>query len=203
MMGTLKDEWNTLFLQTITALAVAGIKLDGETICIVGYIITIGTLTLHSGTKPIINDILIWSNNIPAILIYFKCVCKVFQKYLVSFRLDKYKFLENRVEFVGHDLTPDGNYPAASKVDLITDWKLPLASQSLHSFVGMVIFYHKYAPYLEMRIKPLRKLIKDYFRKPILLIAWSPDIISLLHDIKLCITTSTVLARFDSAKIFF
>ena len=53
MMGTFKDECDTLLLQTITPLAAAGIKLDGETIRIVGYIITIGTLTLHSGTKSI------------------------------------------------------------------------------------------------------------------------------------------------------
>ena len=126
---------------------------------------------LHSGTKSIIDDILIWENNIPAILIYFDCVCKVFQEYCVSFRLDKCKFLENRVEFVGHDLTPDGNCPASSKFDLIIDWEIPLSGQSLHSFVGLVIFYYKYSPYLKMRVKPLTKLIKDYFRKHIPLTA--------------------------------
>ena len=107
------------------------------------------------------------------------------------------------MEFVGHDLTPEGNYPAASKFDLIADWKLPMTGQSLHSFVGLIIFYHRYAPYLEMRIKPLRKLISDYFKQPIPLMVWSPDLIELFNDIKICITSSPVLARFDPSKLTF
>ena len=121
MMGDLKDELDALFLQTILSLSKSGIKLGGDLINISGSTITVGDLKFHSRTTSIIYAILIWSNSIPAILIYFECVCKVFQKYRVSFRLDKYKFLENRVEFFGHDLTPDGNCPAASKFDLISD----------------------------------------------------------------------------------
>ena len=95
MMGNLKDEWDDSFLQTIIALSVSGTgtKVDGEKIRIVGSTITVGDLSLYSGTKSIIDDMLICSNNIPAILVYFECVCKVFQKYRVSFRLDKYKYL--------------------------------------------------------------------------------------------------------------
>ena len=109
---------------------------------------------------------------------------KVFQKYRNSFRLDKCKLLENRVEFAGHDLTPDINCPAASRLNLITDWELPLSDQSLYSFVGLVIFYHRYDPYLELRIKTLRKLIKDYFHKPIPLMAWSPVLIIFFMTLK-------------------
>ena len=73
-----------LFIQIIPTLYVSSTKLDGETIRIVGSTITIGDLILHSGTKSIIDDIIIWLNTIPTILIYFECVCKVFQKYRVD-----------------------------------------------------------------------------------------------------------------------
>ena len=89
----------------------------------------------------------------------------MFQKSRASFRFDKCVFLKERVEFVGHDLNADGNYPAAGKFDVIRDWILPTTGQSLHSFFGMVIFYHRYVSYLEIRIKPLRKILKTYFRK--------------------------------------
>ena len=62
------------------------------------------------------------------------------------------------------------------------------------------MFYHRYAPYLEMRIKPLRSLIKKYFRTDIPLLAWTPNIITLFHDIKVSITSSPVLARYDPSK---
>ena len=104
---------------------------------------------------------------------------------------------------MGHDLTLDGNYPAASKLNLITDWALYLSGQSLHSVVELVIFYHKYAPYFEIHIKMLRKLIKDYFRKTILLMAWSPVLIENFHGIKVCITSSPVLVRFDPNRFTF
>ena len=67
------------------------------------------------------------------------------------------------LEFVGHDLTPDGNYPAARKFDMINDWALYFTGQGLQSFIGLIIFYHKYAQYLEIRIKPLHQLLKQYF----------------------------------------
>ena len=102
-----------------------------------------------------------------------------------------------------HDLTPDGNYPTANKFNLIRDWVLPLSGQSLHSFVGLVIFYHNYAPYLEMRIRSLRRIIKYYFRKHIPLMAWYPVLIELFQDIKVCIKSSPVFVRFDPAKLTF
>ena len=104
-------------------------------------------------------------------------------------------FLLDRVEYVGHDLLADGNCPAQSKFDMIRDWEIPSTGSSLHSFVGLVMFYHRYAPYLEMRIEPLRRLIKLYLRTPIPVMAWTQKLLELFNDIKICITSSHVLAR--------
>ena len=102
------------------------IKLDGGLVTHQDGEISIRSNTLHAGTKSIINDIIICSSNILFILIYLECVCKMFQKYRVSFRLDKCDFLKERVEFVGHDLTSGGNCPAKSKFDMINDWEMPM-----------------------------------------------------------------------------
>ena len=152
-------------------------------------------MKLTSDTKTIIDDVLIWSNNLEAILIYLDFFCKVFQKYRVSFRLDKCCFLQNRVEYVGHDLTPSGIFPAKSKSELITNWLIPISGSALHSFIGLVVFYFCYAPYIEIRIKPFRSIIKKYFRKTIPPVVWTQEMIQLFEDIKLCITSSPVLAR--------
>ena len=149
---------------------------------------------LHSGTKSIIDNIIIWSSNIRCILIHFECVCRVFQKYRVSFRQDKYHFLLDRVEYVGHDLLADGNYPVKSKFNMIDDWNFSPTGGILHSFVGLVLFYHRYAPYLEMRLKLLQLLIQTYFRTTIPTMAWISYHINLFEDIQICITSSPVLA---------
>ena len=110
--------------------------------------ILIGTKSLIWGSKTIIDDILLWCNLKFLLLLYFTCVCEVFQKYRVSFRLDKCEFLNPRIEYVGHDILTHGNCPAQSKFDLINDWPIPTNGQALFSFIGLVNFYHRYVPYM-------------------------------------------------------
>ena len=74
-----------------------------------------------SGIKGIIENILTWSTNLNLILIYFECVCKVFEKHCVSFILDKCEVLKDRVEYVGHNLTPPGNVPEKYNSNMIID----------------------------------------------------------------------------------
>ena len=200
MMHQLRDEWEILFLIRIRIMKFIG----GEAIIILeNDEITVGGVTLFRGSRVIIDDILLWASNIAVIMLYFECVCEVFQKYRVSFRLDKCEFLKDRVEYVGHDLLSQGNCPAQSKFNMINDWPLPTNGRPLHSFISLINFYNHYPPYMEMRLKPLRALYRKYLRKDIPLMAWSPDLVQLFHDIKVMITSSPLLARFNTAKPVF
>ena len=119
------------------------------------------------------------------------------------FRLDECKFLKPRVEYVSHDILYHSNCPAQSKFNLIDDWTLLTSGQSLFSFIGLVNFYHRHAPYMESRLKSLRKMVNKFYGKPIPLLAWSPDLTKFFNDFKRCITTSLVLFRFDLLKLTF
>ena len=46
----------------------------------------------------------------------------------------KCEFLTNRIKYVGHNITQNGNCPPESKFDLINDWQFPTTGQSLGSF---------------------------------------------------------------------
>ena len=196
MMLNFKTEWDTLFL-----LRVASLKLvDNVNVRVDGNLIFLGDDRIYYGSRTIIDDILLWCSNINLVITYFRCVCEVFQKYRVSFKLKKCDFLQERTEYVGYDILSAGNCPASSKFNMITDWKLPIDGPSLHSFIGLINFYHKFCPYLEIRMKPLRKLCKKYFRKRIPSPEWSPKLIQLFEDLKRCITSSPVLARYNPNK---
>ena len=52
---------------------------------------------LTAGSKSIIDDILLWSNFPKLVILYFECVCMIFLKYRVSFKLRKCDFLKERV----------------------------------------------------------------------------------------------------------
>jgi hypothetical protein len=118
--------------------------------------------TSHLGSRIIIDDILLWATILASLLNLFECICDVFVKYRVTFQLKKCEFLTNRIECVGHDITPDGNCPAESKFDLITDWPLPQNGQSLGSFIGLLTFYNACCPFFEIRVKPLRALERQH-----------------------------------------
>ncbi len=196
MMLDFKEEWDSLFLLKLTELQ----TIDEKIITVKGILVTIGDERLYFGSRSIIDDILIWCSHLYLTILYFRCVCMVFQKYRVSFKLKKCEFLKDRTEYVGYDVLSSGNSPAQSKFDMINDWPTPTTGQSLHSFIGLVNFYHRFAPYLEIRMKPLRKLCKTYFRKAIPQLAWTPELIQLFADIKISITSGPILARYNTDK---
>ena len=168
MMRNMKEEWDNLFICRPQEL----LQVDSEAVVVsISMEIFIGGKKLVYGTKIIIDDILLWCSNVSALFIYFECICKVFRKYRVSFRLDKCDFMKPRVEYVGHDITNDGNCPASSKFDMINNWLLPERGESLFSFIGLINFYHRYAPYMEIRLRGLRRLLKLYYRKIIPIMA--------------------------------
>jgi hypothetical protein len=151
----------------------------------------------HLGSRIIIDDILLWSTTIHSLLHLFECVCDVFMKYRVTFQLKKCEFLTNRIEYVGHDITPNGNCPAKSKFDLVTDWPLPTNGQSLGSFIGLLTFYNIYCPFFEIRVKPLCALERQHHQKPIPSAMWTPTLTCRWDELKLAIT-SPCLGRYDS-----
>jgi hypothetical protein len=177
-MGVLSAEWNALFLARYPRAK-------------------------HTGDRVIIDDILLFAVSIPNLLCYLECVLEVCQKYRLSLKLSKCDFLKDRVEYVGHDLTSDGNCPSKSKFDMITDWPLPATGHALHSLVQLCNFYNKYCPWLEIKLKPLRKLIKQYHRKPIPPAAWTSDLQLLFNEVKVGVTSSPCLARYDRNKPVF
>jgi len=105
--------------------------------------IFVSTKKIVSGSRTIIDDIILYCSNKALILLYFECVCIVFKKYWVNFRLDKCKFLKDRVKCVGVDIMKDENAPAQSKFYMINNWELPTSGQLLFSFIGLINFYHR------------------------------------------------------------
>ena len=86
---------------------------------------------------------------------------------------------------------------------MINDCTLPSTVQAIHYFIVFINFYHNYAPYFEIRLKPLRKLYRDLFQKPIPLTAWTSKPKDLLLDLKTSITYYPVLSRNYLDKLTF
>ena len=88
MMQFLRADWTVLFHETKHTINIS----DSPT-------------TIICNDRIIIDDIFLFSNHIPTLLHYFSCVAHIFIKFRLTFKLSKYDFLKERVEYVGHDLT--------------------------------------------------------------------------------------------------
>ena len=135
MMKHFKGEWDELFTITVVEMKV---YMWQQVILAANNDIMIDNKRLIWGSKCIIDDILSWCAIKVLGVELFKCVCKVFQKYRVSFRLDKCEFLKSRVEYIGHDILRQGNSTAQSKFNMIQDWALPSSGASLFSFIKLI-----------------------------------------------------------------
>ena len=67
----------------------------------------------------------------------------------------------------------------------------------MHSFIGLLNFYHRYVPFFEMTLKPLRGLERQYRRKTIPASAWTIELKTLFQELKEKIINSPLIARYD------
>ena len=56
---------------------------------------------------------------------------------------------------------------------------------------------------MEIRLKQLRALVRQFYRKEIPLIAWTSVLVKLFANLKVCITSAPVLARFANTRSIF
>ena len=155
------------------------------------------------GSNQIVDNTLLWSNSIPAIFTFLEIVLQTCMEFRVSLKLKKCTFFDPRLGFVGVDLSANGHLPAASKYSLITSWPLPDCQSALTSFIGFCGFYNRFIPWFEVRIKPLRALIKKYASAAIPLLAWTQPLLGLFDELKAGLTSDPCLARACSSKPFF
>ena len=187
LMFLMRQEWQALFREKFP-----GLDIDLVTATFV-----------HSGDRQIVDDILLFSNNPRVLLLYFECVCHIFTKWRLSFNPKKCDFFLDRVEWIGFDLRPNGNSPASSKYDSVRNWPTPATGQSLHSFVGLLNFYSKFIPHFELRVGPLRELVRHYHRKPIPPCVWTPPLLETFNSLKEALVSDPVLCRYNSSLPLF
>lgn len=68
-----------------------------------------------TSSRTVIDDILLWLNALSMALLMFECVCKVFVKYRISFKIKKCNLFNDRFEYVGCDILTAGSTTARSK----------------------------------------------------------------------------------------
>jgi hypothetical protein len=158
------------------------------------------TIDEDTNTNIIVDDILSWAKFLRVALIYMECQLRVCQSQNLSLSLKNTSILPKRFEFIGIDVCIDGNRPATSKHQLLKHWPTPIKVCCVAKFVGFIQFYSRYIPHMEVRIEPLREIMKNEYSEPVEPF-WNDKTETAWKDMHQAVLCNPLLKRFDYRKL--
>ena len=122
------------------------------------------------------------------------------QAYRLSLNLLKSHFFPQRFEFVGIDVSPDGNRPANSKHGLLTSsWPAPEFVRDVAKFVSFAQLYSHFIHHFELRISPLREICRNEYTE-LAAPFWTDAAQDAFDEMRRSIISDPCLQRFDYRK---
>lgn len=142
-----------------------------------------------------IDDILIWANNDLELLGKVKQVLDRLVEHNVKVNLSKCQWFVDKVTYLGHEISSAGIAPNMEKVEAIVKSPKPTNVTQLKAFIGMVMFYSKFLPKLNMKLAPLYKLLKKEVKWE-----WDEKCQLVFDEMKKELCLMTLLTHYDPKK---
>jgi hypothetical protein len=102
-----------------------------------------------------LDDILVASGSREEHLQHLHAVFGVLQRAGLVINVDKSLFLQESIEFLGHQVNSEGIAPLASQVQAVHEFKRPGTQKELQRFLGLVNFYRRFLPSAARVLLPL------------------------------------------------
>lgn len=145
-----------------------------------------------SGVVVFMDDILITAPTRTEHLKRLNAVLKRLEESGLRLQEDKCEFLMKKIMFLGHILDKDGLHMCPKKVAAMKDAGAPKDVKELQAFLGLINYYRRFIPNMSLVCAPLYELLgKDTE------FLWGQKQQSAFEELKLALTSKTVLAHFD------
>ena len=95
------------------------------------------------------------------------------------------------LEFLGHHISAAGSAPTQEKVDAVRNFPTPTTVGDMQAFIGMVQFYNKYIPRINLIMCPLFAVIASRKRPEV--IEWTADLELAFLKAKSALASATLL----------
>ena len=105
-----------------------------------------------------LDDILVTGSNETEHLKTLEEVLQRLHSYGIKVCLDKCKFMQKSVEYLGHKVNADGLHPTTAKIKAVVEAPTPKNLSELKSYLGLLNYYGRFLPNLSTMIHPLNQL---------------------------------------------
>ena len=108
-----------------------------------------------------LDDILIFSQTLQEHISHIRRALEKLRAAKLYARLHKCSFFQDRVEYLGFDVSAQGVQPSPEKVRTIVEWPPPQSVRDVRSFLGLAGFYRRFIKNFSLKAKALTDLTKD------------------------------------------
>ena len=107
-----------------------------------------------------IDDILIYSRTFKGHLEYIRKVLERLRKAKIKIKVEKCKFCESEIKYLGHIVGRNGLRPDPAKIEKIKNIKRPVKVKELRALLGLFNYYKKFVDGYSKIARPLYKLLR-------------------------------------------
>ena len=148
-----------------------------------------------------LDDILIYSRTEKEHKRHVHKVLKALEKARMILNLDKCKFNQCSVRFLGHIISAEGIKPDLDKIRKILEWPIPRNITQLRGFIAICSYYRQYVKGFSAIGHCLTDLTQNSPKK-FSTIEWKPEHQEAFDRLKRALTTEPLLRHIDSEKEF-
>lgn len=152
-------------------------------------------LSNMSGVACYYDDILIGGSSYSDCYKKLLSVLKRLNDHKVKIRVDKCKFLQQSVKYLGHVLSKNGISPSSEKIEAIIKAPAPQDKQQLQAYLGLLNYYNRFLPNLSAEIKDLYNLLRNNVPY-----VWSKDCQRAFDKTKELIVSTSCMEFYDPNK---
>src|ERR1700730_11011106 len=135
-----------------------------------------------------LDDIVIYSKTLDEHLQQLELVFKRLRQHKLYAKLEKCKFMQREIKFLGHIISADGIRVNPAKVEAIADWPTPRTVKDVRSFLGISGYYRRFINNYSKVAAPLTELLKDEQR-----FQWGKEQQAAFDQLKHATTTAPIL----------
>ena len=106
-----------------------------------------------------LDDILIPGRTIEEVLSILGEVLRLFKNYGLTFKLNKCYFLQQKIEFLGYEISNSSLRPTDSKISAVKRFPIPQDVHNVRQFLGLTSYFRKFIYKYAEKSKPLSELL--------------------------------------------